>query len=487
MKYFLSILAICVLAVACNKNETSTETRETVTIQNAAVPEQKFNRIIAVVTPRMEGEDVLELQNRLLSLGFGEVGEADGYYGPATEGVIKNIQSLSGFESNGKVDKTFWDFILDDKNDVYLRLINKALLEGNIEIEGAENFSRIIELVTPNMTGQDISSLHSHLNVLGFSGLDNVYDQSTETVIKNIQTFSGFEPDGKVNKELWDYIFNSKNILFLRNISTVLAYDSMKLIQTSELLLGGFVADSAPFAYIDYSAADNKAKKLEYYFTPAGGTHKWTCYFINNNHFYMKYEYFKYIFDDNDEIKTEEEIYLSIDNNPFDIIKGNLQPSGGKPGQDKKVMIETINKILKSVLDKNGDVPPDEQTENGFTVARDGRLIKHSFHDTRLTIPAGIGSVQVTAIFPDPIFRDKGLESVIIPGSITRIVDRAFAENPLSSITIGADVSLGEQIGNDIGDPPYYSFDIDFDDFYDNNGKRAGTYVLNEGAWEYKQ
>ena len=46
--------------------------------------------------PRMNGPDVLALQKRLLELQFYELGEADGYYGPMTEAVIKKIQDHRG-------------------------------------------------------------------------------------------------------------------------------------------------------------------------------------------------------------------------------------------------------------------------------------------------------------------------------------------------------------------------------------------------------
>ena len=72
-----------------------------------------FTRVIELKSPRMNGPDVLALQERLLSLGFSEIGTADGYYGPMTEGVIKNIQTSSHFEINGKVDRVLWDHIFN--------------------------------------------------------------------------------------------------------------------------------------------------------------------------------------------------------------------------------------------------------------------------------------------------------------------------------------------------------------------------------------
>ena len=81
--------------------------------QGTAATATNFTRIIELTNPRMNGPDVLALQEKLLSLGFSEIGTADGYYGPMTEGVIKNIQTSSHFEINGKVDRVLWDHIFN--------------------------------------------------------------------------------------------------------------------------------------------------------------------------------------------------------------------------------------------------------------------------------------------------------------------------------------------------------------------------------------
>jgi hypothetical protein len=75
------------------------------------------------------------------------------------------------------------------------------------------------------------------------------------------------------------------------------------------------------------------------------------------------------------------------------------------------------------------------------------------------------------------------LTSVIIPDSVTTIELGAFLENPLTSITIGANVELG-WIDNNSAYLP--SFDPGFDYAYNNGGKQAGTYIrliTNNGIW----
>jgi len=72
----------------------------------------------------MNNQDVLNLQERLLELGFSEIGNADGYYGPLMAEGIKTIQYFSGFEQNKIVDKKLWDFVFNKSNDTILSYIS---------------------------------------------------------------------------------------------------------------------------------------------------------------------------------------------------------------------------------------------------------------------------------------------------------------------------------------------------------------------------
>ena len=65
---------------------------------SSAVYSQDFSRTIELKNPRMNGQDVLRLQNRLLALGFSGIGEAD-----------------------GKVKRALWDYIFDNRNSAFLR------------------------------------------------------------------------------------------------------------------------------------------------------------------------------------------------------------------------------------------------------------------------------------------------------------------------------------------------------------------------------
>ena len=121
---------------------------------------EALNRDIELKNPiRMNGEDILNLQKRLLFIGFSEIGEADGYFGPLTEGVIKDIQAFSGFEPNGKVNETLWDYIFSEEKYDYLKAISTILAYSPKQLLREDFFG-------VNLLGQNVSvAIYSALDL----------------------------------------------------------------------------------------------------------------------------------------------------------------------------------------------------------------------------------------------------------------------------------------------------------------------------------
>jgi len=115
---------------------------------SSSVFSQNFSRILEVKTPRMNGEDVRSLQKQLINLKFYQVGEADGYYGPLTEKAIKDIQSFSGFLSNGIVNKDIWNFIFDKKKEPFILNISTILTYNPTKLKKSTNllYSELMEI-----------------------------------------------------------------------------------------------------------------------------------------------------------------------------------------------------------------------------------------------------------------------------------------------------------------------------------------------------
>ena len=81
--------------------------------------------------------------------------------------------------------------------------------------------------------------------------------------------------------------------------------------------------------------------------------------------------------------------------------------------------------------------------------------------------------------------KDIAIPSVINGVTITSIGDSAFNENQLTSVTIGANVTIGKNALSVLGRNDWKS--TGFERFYNWNGKKAGTYTYDGKKWSYSQ
>jgi hypothetical protein len=129
-------------------------------------------------------------------------------------------------------------------------------------------------------------------------------------------------------------------------------------------------------------------------------------------------------------------------------------------------------------------IPNSVTTIRGWTF-QDNQLTSVIIPDSVTTIGgcAFIRNQLTSVIIPNSVtsigrfsFAENQLTSVVIGNSVATIGEGAFADNQLTSITIGANVDLQstEITGN-------------FDEFYRNQGSRAGTYTYSNGVWSEQQ
>lgn len=66
-------------------------------------------RTLRLITPFMHGDDVTLLQQRLLALGYDEVGLADGIFGQKTGQAVKHFQTVNNLAVDGIVGQSTWE------------------------------------------------------------------------------------------------------------------------------------------------------------------------------------------------------------------------------------------------------------------------------------------------------------------------------------------------------------------------------------------
>lgn len=71
---------------------------------------RSFRRTLEVQTPRLNGEDVRAVQNRLIRLTLpARPGQGDGWFGPVTAATVRAFQAANRLPVTGRVDRATWD------------------------------------------------------------------------------------------------------------------------------------------------------------------------------------------------------------------------------------------------------------------------------------------------------------------------------------------------------------------------------------------
>jgi hypothetical protein len=77
--------------------------------QSDAPTPPPFTRTLSRQDPPIAGPDVLAAQQRLLALGYTQVGLADGIFGPNTEAALRAFQTLNQLEVDGILGPRSWE------------------------------------------------------------------------------------------------------------------------------------------------------------------------------------------------------------------------------------------------------------------------------------------------------------------------------------------------------------------------------------------
>jgi peptidoglycan hydrolase-like protein with peptidoglycan-binding domain len=85
-----------------------------------------YTRALKYTFPLISGEDVFQLQQRLLDLGLNTVGQPDGIFGPQSDAAVRTFQQSRGMKIDGIVGPLTWTTLFEETTrDTALEKIEK--------------------------------------------------------------------------------------------------------------------------------------------------------------------------------------------------------------------------------------------------------------------------------------------------------------------------------------------------------------------------
>jgi N-acetylmuramoyl-L-alanine amidase len=125
------------------------------------------------------GDGVLDVQTRLGALGYRIDPTEHGTYGPSTERAVRAFQQRRQLMVDGTVEDVTW-----------AELVEAGYGPGD----------RLLYLRYPTFRGDDVRSLQSRLNLLGFDAgrEDGIFGERSDRAVREFQRNVGLPPDGIV-------------------------------------------------------------------------------------------------------------------------------------------------------------------------------------------------------------------------------------------------------------------------------------------------
>ena len=131
-----------------------------------------------VVLRREHNDIILEVQSRLMDLWYMDKDEPTDYFGTITEGALKAFQRRNELEVTGRLTQETYDLLMSVNARVYMTMLGD--------------------------TGDDVIVVQQRLYELGYLetyyNTRGVFDESTETAVKEFQEANKLSVDGKVGR-----------------------------------------------------------------------------------------------------------------------------------------------------------------------------------------------------------------------------------------------------------------------------------------------
>lgn len=146
-----------------------------------------------IITMGARGENVVRIQQRLMSLGYNVPGGADGQYGSGCREMVKKFQGDNCLEIDGDVGENTWNTLFPLQNQ-------------------KENSEWPRYHIAKGMSDGNVSIIQKRLSNLGYSigPIDGIFGEKTEIAVKDFQKINHLKDDGIVGRDTWNALFNYK-------------------------------------------------------------------------------------------------------------------------------------------------------------------------------------------------------------------------------------------------------------------------------------
>ena len=130
---------------------------------------------------------VIDVQQRLMSLGYMDVDETDGAYNAQTVIAVNHFKKQSGLAEDGIVDGDTYDLLMSDEAQYYTISL------------GAKDTD----------TDTDVTELQQRLVELGYMDVaTGYYGTETETAVKKFQKLNGLAEDGSIGESTRELLYS---------------------------------------------------------------------------------------------------------------------------------------------------------------------------------------------------------------------------------------------------------------------------------------